>query len=79
MTIKDRVCPNLVGCDVGCGILCLKVHSDFSVDDFLDACEKVPSGVGKYNTEMTPFDDIKKLKEDIARLEEAVNARNERI
>lgn len=61
MTIKDRVCPNLVGVDVGCGMLCLKVHGDFSVDDFLDACEKVPSGVGKYNTEMTPFDDLKNL------------------
>lgn len=61
MTIKDRVCPNLVGCDVGCGMLCLKVQGDFSIDDFLDACEKVPSGVGKYNTEMTLFDDLKNL------------------
>lgn len=61
MTIKDRVCPNLVGVDVGCAILCLKVHGDFSIDDFLDACEKVPSGVGKYNSEMIPFDEIKNL------------------
>lgn len=61
MTIKDRVCPNLVGVDVGCAILCLKVQGDFSIDDFLDACEKVPSGVGKYNSEMTPFDDLNKL------------------
>ena len=61
MTIKDRVCPNLVGVDVGCAILCLKVQGDFSIDDFLDACEKVPSGVGKYNTKMTAFDDIKNL------------------
>ena len=61
MTIKDRVCPNLVGVDVGCAILCLKVQGDFSVDDFLDACENVPSGVGKYNSVMTPFDGIKNL------------------
>lgn len=61
MTIKDRVCPNLVGVDVGCGMLCLKVQGDFTIDDFLDACEKVPSGVGKYNTVMTPFDEIKNL------------------
>ena len=61
MTIKDRVCPNLVGVDVGCGLLCLKVQGDFTVDDFLDACEKIPSGVGKYNSEMTPFDDLKNL------------------
>ena len=61
MTIKDRVCPNLVGVDVGCAILCLKVQGDFSVDDFLDASEKVPSGVGKYNSVMTSFDEIKNL------------------
>lgn len=61
MTIKDKLCPNLVGVDVGCSILCLKVQGDFSIDDFLDACEKVPSGVGKYNSEMTPFDDLKNL------------------
>ena len=70
MTIKDRVCPNLVGVDVGCAILCLKVQGDFSIDDFLDACEKVPSGVGKYNSEMTPFDDIKNLSFPLERPEQ---------
>ena len=70
MTIKDRVCPNLVGVDVGCGMLCLKVQGDFSIDDFLDACEKVPSGVGKYNTEMTPFDDLKNLSFQLERPEQ---------
>lgn len=70
MTIKDRVCPNLVGVDVGCAILCLKVQGDFSIDDFLDACEKVPSGVGKYNSEMTPFDEIKNLSFQLERPEQ---------
>ena len=70
MTIKDRVCPNLVGVDVGCGMLCLKVHGDFSVDDFLDACEKVPSGVGKYNSVMTPFDDLNNLSFPLERPEQ---------
>ena len=70
MTIKDRVCPNLVGVDVGCGMLCLKVQGDFTIDDFLDACEKVPSGVGKYNSEMIPFDDIKKLSFQLERPEQ---------
>lgn len=70
MTIKDRVCPNLVGVDVGCGLLCLKIQGDFSIDDFLDACEKVPSGVGKYNSEMTPFDDIKNLSFQLERPEQ---------
>lgn len=70
MTIKDRVCPNLVGVDVGCAILCLKVQGDFSIDDFLDACEKVPSGVGKYNSEMIPFDDLNKLSFHLERPEQ---------
>lgn len=70
MTIKDRVCPNLVGVDVGCSILCLKVQGDFTIDDFLDACEKVPSGVGKYNSEMTLFDDIKNLSFQLERPEQ---------
>ena len=70
MTIEDRVCPNLVGVDVGCAILCLKVQGDFTIDDFLDACEKVPSGVGKYNTEMTPFDEIKNLSFQLERPEQ---------
>lgn len=70
MTIKDRVCPNLVGCDVGCGILCLKVQGEFTVDDFLDACEKVPSGVGKYNTVMTPLGDLNKLSFQLERPEQ---------
>ena len=53
-----------------CGMLCLKVQGDFSIDDFLDACEKVPSGVGKYNSEMTPFDDIKNLSFQLERPEQ---------
>lgn len=55
-----------------CGILCLKAQGEFSVDDFLDACEKVPSGVGKYNTKMIPFDDIKKLSFQLERPEQAL-------
>lgn len=61
MTITDKLCPNLVGVDVGCAIMCLKVQGDFSVEDFLDACEKVPAGVGKYNSEMKEFNDLKHL------------------
>ena len=72
MTIKDRVCPNLVGVDVGCAILCLKVQGDFTIDDFLDACEKVPSGVGKYNSEMTPFDDLNKISFTLERPEQVL-------
>lgn len=72
MTIKGKACPNLVGVDIGCGMLCLKVHGDFTTEDFLNACEKVPAGVGKYNSEMTPFDYIEKLSFKIERPEQAL-------
>lgn len=61
MTIKDRICPNLVGVDIGCSLLCLKVPNQFTIDDFLDACEKVPSGVGKYHSKPKTFREIADL------------------
>lgn len=46
MTIKDKVVPNLVGVDIGCGMLCVKLKEkeiDFQMlDDVIR--EFVPSG-----------------------------------
>jgi len=48
MTIKDKVCPNLVGVDIGCGMLTVQLpftleQSDLkSLDDFIN--QKIPSG-----------------------------------
>lgn len=48
MQIKDRVCPNLVGVDIGCGMLTVKLGKlNFDEEDFKrfdDACHNVPSG-----------------------------------
>lgn len=49
MQIKDKVCPNLVGVDIGCGILVHQLNiADFNEDDFhqLEAViqKYVPSG-----------------------------------
>lgn len=47
MTIKDKVVPNLVGVDIGCGMLLVelgKITIDFkSLDDFIKA--NIPSGM----------------------------------
>lgn len=47
MTLKDKVCPNLVGCDIGCGMLAVKLK-DCSIDyaKIDDVIRKyVPSGM----------------------------------
>lgn len=46
MTIKDEVCPNLVGVDIGCGMLCVKIDDNkidlAKLDNIIR--EKIPSG-----------------------------------
>lgn len=42
--VTDSVCPNLVGVDIGCGMLCAELAEDISTDDFLNACKNVPVG-----------------------------------
>lgn len=48
MLLKDRVCPNLVGVDIGCGMLTVPLGKlNFSKEDFKkfdECCHKVPSG-----------------------------------
>ena len=47
MTIKDKVVPNLVGVDIGCGMLSVnlgKIDVDYkALDDFIK--ENIPSGM----------------------------------
>lgn len=47
MTIKDKIVPNLVGCDIGCGMLVAKIktkgHIEFGKLDKLIK-EKIPNG-----------------------------------
>ena len=46
MTIKDKVVPNLVGVDIGCGMLVAKIKAKFIEFGKLDKVikEKIPSG-----------------------------------
>jgi len=73
MLLKDRVCPNLVGVDIGCGMLTVPLGKlNFNEDDFKrfdDACHNVPSGFCIYKTIpeslwadiKSPVDYLKKL------------------
>lgn len=58
MTIKDKICPNLVGVDIGCGMITVKlgnINIDFKeLDNFIR--RKIPNG-------MNVFDMVSKSKE----------------
>ena len=68
MRIHDKVVPNLVGVDIGCGMLCTQItrNDTAGIDyDKLDATiqELVPSGMSVRNqphrlTEQIPFDQV---------------------
>ena len=60
MTILDKLCPNLVGVDVGCTISCIKLPKDTKVlpEVFLEACKKIPNGVGSNAGRPPKFVDV---------------------
>lgn len=63
MTITDRVCPNLVGVDIGCGMLVSslgKVDLDFSLVDAVIR-STVPAGFSVHETPLESFGSIKLL------------------
>ena len=53
MTIRDKVCPNLVGVDIGCGMLTVSLDDKEIVLEKLDRAirENVPSGFNIRDTE----------------------------
>ena len=74
MTITDKICPNLVGVDIGCGMETLVLKSDSPVSEkfdpeYLDKCIRKNIPVGRkirYRdhkfTEEIPFDQIRAKK-----------------
>jgi len=64
MTIKDRVCPNLVGVDIGCGVICVNlgtIEIDFSKLDNIIR-KNVPAGMSVHSTIKYPFEDMEKIR-----------------
>ena len=57
MTITDKICPNIVGVDIGCGMYTVKLQEqvlDFEKID--EACHYVPSGMNVWEGRMERFD-----------------------
>lgn len=57
MTVTDRVCPNVVGVDIGCGMYTIKLtdyNPDFEKVD--EACHYIPSGTNVWEGRMERFD-----------------------
>ena len=57
MTVTDKVVPNVVGVDIGCGMYTVKlgqVDVDFGKVD--EACHLIPSGLNVWDKVMWPFE-----------------------
>ena len=57
MTIKDKVCPNIVGVDIGCGMYTVKLLNkeiDFKKVD--EVCSWIPSGMDVWDSPIESFD-----------------------
>ena len=57
MTVTDKVCPNIVGVDIGCGMYTVKLAEkeiDFEAVD--EACHYIPSGMCVWGSRPEPFD-----------------------
>lgn len=56
MTVTDKVCPNIVGVDIGCGMYTVKLKStelDFAKIDA--ACHQIPSGMNVWKNPIEEF------------------------
>lgn len=57
MTIRDKVVPNVVGVDIGCGMYTVKLRErEIDFERFDEACHAVPSGVNVWEGRQEPFD-----------------------
>ena len=57
MTIVDKVCPNIVGVDIGCGMYTVKLLNrqiDFEKID--EVCSWIPSGMNVWDSPIESFD-----------------------
>ena len=57
MTVNDKVCPNIVGVDIGCGMYTLKLaDSELDFEKIDEACHYIPSGKNVWEGRMERFD-----------------------
>ena len=57
MTVKDKVCPNVVGVDIGCGMYTVKLaETDMNFERIDEACHFIPSGMNVWEGRIERFD-----------------------
>ncbi len=57
MTVTDRVCPNLVGVDIGCGMYAVKLaEKTLDLPALDEAAHFIPSGMNVWTEKKEPFD-----------------------
>lgn len=57
MTVKDKVCPNVVGVDIGCGMYTVKLaETEMNFERIDEACHFIPSGMNVWEGRIERFD-----------------------
>lgn len=57
MTVKDKVCPNVVGVDIGCGMYTVKLaETNMNFERIDEACHFIPSGMNVWEGRIERFD-----------------------
>lgn len=81
MSVSDYVCPNLIGVDIGCGMLTINIGNQNVNLEQLDKLirEKIPFGKNVHEGRMVRFDKIQELKcfrelKDTKRLERSIGS-----
>lgn len=57
MTVTDKVCPNIVGVDIGCGMYTIRLEdTSLDLEKVDEACHCIPSGMNVWQGRMERFD-----------------------
>ncbi|MBQ7103039.1 MAG: RtcB family protein [Anaerotignum sp.] len=57
MTVTDKVCPNIVGVDIGCGMYTVKLaEKELDFEKIDAACHYIPSGMNVWEGRLERFD-----------------------
>lgn len=57
MTVSDRVCPNIVGVDIGCGMYTVRLmDTEMDFEKIDEACHIIPSGMRVWERSKESFD-----------------------
>lgn len=57
MTVNGRVCPNVVGVDIGCGMYTVKLaEKELDLKKIDEVCHEIPSGMNVWQGRMERFD-----------------------